>query len=71
MNGNQQDPNMVCEVFTLTLAGLIDEYEIPASRSGRVSQSAGETSGHCYSPRASRGGAYGVGGLLWLGRARR
>jgi hypothetical protein len=31
MIGNQQDPNMICEVFILAPAGLIDEHVIPAS----------------------------------------
>ena len=33
MNGNQQDPNMMCEVFILAAVGLIDECEIPANAS--------------------------------------
>jgi hypothetical protein len=33
MNGNQQDPNMMCEVFILAAVGLIDGCEIPANAS--------------------------------------
>jgi hypothetical protein len=27
MNGNQQDPNVICEVFILAPASLVDERE--------------------------------------------
>ena len=29
MSGNQQDPDMICEVFVLTPTDLVDESEIP------------------------------------------
>jgi uncharacterized protein YbcI len=30
MSGNQQDPDMMCEVFVLAPTDLLDEHEIPA-----------------------------------------
>jgi uncharacterized protein YbcI len=32
MSGNQQEPDMMCEVFILATTDLIDEHEIPARR---------------------------------------
>jgi hypothetical protein len=32
MSGNQQDPDIMCEVFLLDPTGLVDDYEL--SRSG-------------------------------------
>jgi uncharacterized protein YbcI len=29
MSGNQQDPDMMCEVFTLAPSDLVDEHELP------------------------------------------
>jgi hypothetical protein len=34
MSGNQQHPDMMCEVFILEPTDLVDEHEIP--KSGRV-----------------------------------
>ena len=31
MSGNQQDPDIMCEVFILAPTDLVDEHEIPAS----------------------------------------
>jgi uncharacterized protein YbcI len=31
MSGNQQDPDLMCEVFVLAPTDLIDEHEIPVS----------------------------------------
>jgi uncharacterized protein YbcI len=31
MSGNQQDPDLMCEVFILAPTDLIDDHEIPAS----------------------------------------
>jgi uncharacterized protein YbcI len=31
MSGNQQDPDLMCEVFVLAPTDLVDEHEIPAS----------------------------------------
>jgi uncharacterized protein YbcI len=31
MSGNQQDPDMMCEVFILAPTDLVDDHEIPAS----------------------------------------
>jgi uncharacterized protein YbcI len=31
MSGNQQDPDMMCEVFVLAPTDLVDDHEIPAS----------------------------------------
>jgi hypothetical protein len=30
MSGNQQDPDLMCEVFILAPTELIDEHEVPA-----------------------------------------
>jgi uncharacterized protein YbcI len=30
MSGNQQDPDMMCEVFMLSPTDLVDEHELPA-----------------------------------------
>ena len=32
MSGNQQDPDIMCEVFILAPTDLVDEHEIPAGR---------------------------------------
>ena len=32
MSGNQQEPDMMCEVFILAPTDLVDEHEIPARR---------------------------------------
>jgi hypothetical protein len=34
MSGNQQDPDMICEVFILALTDLVDDDELPAGRGG-------------------------------------
>ena len=31
MSGNQQDPDIMCEVFILAPTDLVDDHEIPAS----------------------------------------
>jgi len=33
MSGNQQQPDMMCEVFILAPTDLIDEHELPATAS--------------------------------------
>jgi hypothetical protein len=33
MSGNQQHPDMMCEVFVLAPTDLVDQHEIPASES--------------------------------------
>jgi uncharacterized protein YbcI len=35
MSGNQQEPDMMCEVFILAPTDLIDEHEIPPVRRAR------------------------------------
>ena len=35
MSGNQQEPDMMCEVFILAPSDLVDEHEFPASRPSR------------------------------------
>jgi hypothetical protein len=30
MSGNQQDPDMMCEVFILAPTDLVDEHDLPA-----------------------------------------
>jgi uncharacterized protein YbcI len=32
MSGNQQDPDMICEVFILTPTDLVDDSELPPAR---------------------------------------
>lgn len=32
MSGNQQDPDMMCEVFILAPTDLVEDHEIPASK---------------------------------------
>ena len=32
MSGNQQDPDIMCEVFILAPTDLVDDYEIPERR---------------------------------------
>ena len=32
MSGNQQDPDMMCEVFILAPTDLVDDHEIPSVR---------------------------------------
>ncbi len=32
MSGNQQDPDIMCEVFILAPTDLVDEHELPAAR---------------------------------------
>jgi hypothetical protein len=32
MSGNQQHPDMMCEVFILAPTDLVDTHELPASR---------------------------------------
>lgn len=34
MSGNQQDPDMICEVFILTPTDLVDDDELPAVHRG-------------------------------------
>jgi uncharacterized protein YbcI len=36
MSGNQQEPDMMCEVFILAPTDLIDEHEMPASTPPRL-----------------------------------
>jgi uncharacterized protein YbcI len=36
MSGNQQEPDMMCEVFILASTDLIDEHEMPASTPPRL-----------------------------------
>ena len=36
MSGNQQDPDLMCEVFILAPTDLVDEHEIPAHGPSRV-----------------------------------
>ena len=41
MSGNQQDPDIMCEVFILAPTDLVDDHEIPAHRSiGQVIEEA-------------------------------
>ena len=35
MSGNQQDPDIMCEVFILAPTDLVDEHEMPADRGRR------------------------------------
>ena len=35
MSGNQQDPDMICEVFVLTPTDLVAKHEIPERRDAR------------------------------------
>ena len=32
MSGNQQDPDLMCEVFILAPTDLLEDHEFPASR---------------------------------------
>ncbi|WP_051324276.1 DUF2294 domain-containing protein [Candidatus Solirubrobacter pratensis] len=32
MSGNQQSPDMICEVFVLAPSDLVDDHEVPAGR---------------------------------------
>jgi uncharacterized protein YbcI len=36
MSGNQQDPDLMCEVFILAPTDLVDEHEIPAEGPSRA-----------------------------------
>ena len=36
MSGNQQDPDIMCEVFILAPSDLVDDHEIPGSSSVRL-----------------------------------
>jgi uncharacterized protein YbcI len=36
MSGNQQDPDMICEVFVLAPTELVDGDEVPTSRGSRT-----------------------------------
>jgi len=36
MSGNQQDPDMICEVFVLSPTDLFEEYEARAAAEGRA-----------------------------------
>jgi uncharacterized protein YbcI len=36
MSGNQQDPDIMCEVFILSPTDLVDDHEIPQSRGPSV-----------------------------------
>jgi len=56
MSGNQQHPDMMCEVFILAPTDLVDEHEIPANgglaawltlRDGRPSDCASFLGGVC------------------------
>jgi hypothetical protein len=43
MSGNQQDPDIMCEVFILAPTDLVDDHELPAHRSiATVIEQAGE-----------------------------
>jgi uncharacterized protein YbcI len=37
MSGNQQDPDMMCEVFILAPTDLVDEHELPGRQPARPS----------------------------------
>lgn len=41
MSGNQQDPDMMCEVFILAPTDLVDDHEIPASKRLRTTDRPG------------------------------
>ena len=32
MSGNQQNPDMICEVFVLTPTDLLEDHELPAAQ---------------------------------------
>jgi hypothetical protein len=36
MSGNQQAPDMICEVFVLAPSDLVDEHELPPRRAART-----------------------------------
>jgi uncharacterized protein YbcI len=36
MSGNQQDPDLMCEVFILAPTDLVDDHEIPASETSAI-----------------------------------
>jgi uncharacterized protein YbcI len=42
MSGNQQDPDMICEVFVLTPTDLVEAHELPAAREAAGRQLWGE-----------------------------
>jgi uncharacterized protein YbcI len=37
MSGNQQDPDLMCEVFILASTDLVDDHEIPGSGTSAIS----------------------------------
>jgi uncharacterized protein YbcI len=37
MSGNQQEPDMMCEVFILATTDLVDEHELPADHAAEAS----------------------------------
>ena len=37
MSGNQQDPDMICEVFVLSPSDLVDHSELPSHVAERLS----------------------------------
>lgn len=41
MSGNQQDPDMICEVFVLSPTDLVDERELSATGQARVAAADG------------------------------
>jgi hypothetical protein len=50
MSGNQQDPDIMCEVFILAPTDLVDDHELPAHRqppqvTPEVTEDAVDTSG--------------------------
>ena len=40
MSGNQQDPDIMCEVFILAPTDLVDDHELPPVRTGPPSLTA-------------------------------
>ena len=36
MSGNQQDPDLMCEVFILASTDLVEDHEIPAGRTSAI-----------------------------------
>jgi hypothetical protein len=36
MSGNQQEPDMICEVFVLAPSDLIEDHELPARDASRA-----------------------------------
>jgi hypothetical protein len=36
MSGNQQEPDMICEVFVLAPSDLVEDHELPTRNSARA-----------------------------------